>query len=123
MGGEHLDVVRQLEDLGLDGGTELLRRRLRLIRTAEQVRAGQVTHRQRPARQEQGRLISRRLTVVDQQADVLRCVPRGVEHLKADLAQVEALTITQRPVVEPDIGDGGREDLDVAPLPNLSEAG
>src|SRR5680860_1399363 len=79
MGGEHLDVVGQGEDLRLDGAAELPGRALRVLARAEQVRACDVAHQQR-ATGEQDRRLGAGRSVVEQQADVLGGVARGVQH-------------------------------------------
>ena len=81
VGREDLDVVGQLQDLGLQHLAHRGRALARLLCAAEEVRPGHVPDEQRPAREQQRRIIADR-AVVHEQAHVLGGVTRRVEHLE-----------------------------------------
>jgi hypothetical protein len=90
-------------------------------RAAEQVRAGQVADQQRAARQQQGRLLGGG-AIVDEQAEVLGGVAGGVQHLDADVAELDQLAVGDRPVLVAQLGVGRAEHLDLGAGAQLRQA-
>jgi hypothetical protein len=60
---------------------EVMGMRLRVLAATEQIRAGDIADEQRAAREQQGRFLTAR-AVGDQETNMLRRVPRRVQHLE-----------------------------------------
>src|SRR4029453_11067945 len=95
----------------------------RLLAATEQVGTGQVADQQRATGKQNGRLIRRDRTVVDEQADVRGRVARSVQHLEADVAKLELLAVAKCSMLVTDLGRRRGQHVDVRPRGDLGQAG